>query len=420
MKYDFKKHLSHYFPERLLAWAQLSHQTVRLTVAMTGVCFANILMFSQLGLRTVLFDGITQIHEKLTGDLFLISAYSPTLGERTFPKIFLYQAQAVDGVGTVFPLYIGASDWINPEDLKTASPTASLTESKPATRQAAETPEPEISPEEVKVLAFNPTQPVLNMPEIEPYLGRLSTANSLLFDRLSQPDLGPISQLLSQSTEVVTIMDNQRVRILDTFALGSNLFIQGHVIMSDLNYARIKGNGVLDQVSVGVITLEPGADPLAIQANLQAKLPAKIKVLTRQELIQKEKDYWSADPSGIVLTFGAVMGFIVGVIVVYQILYSDVTDHLPEYATLKAIGYSDRSLLIIVLQEAVILAVLGFMPGYAASVGVYHLLSQLTRIPLVMRPDVVVQVFVLTVFMCKLAGVIAMQKLRTADPADVF
>ena len=122
----------------------------------------------------------------------------------------------------------------------------------------------------------------------------------------------------------------------------------------------------------------------------------------------------------MVLNFGAMMGFIVGVIVVYQVLYSDVLEHLPEYATLKAMGFADGALLRVVLQEAMILAVLGFVPGCAASVGVYSLLSSLTKIPLSLRPDVMVQVFILTIVMCMGAGGIATQKLRQADPADVF
>lgn len=114
------------------------------------------------------------------------------------------------------------------------------------------------------------------------------------------------------------------------------------------------------------------------------------------------------------------MGFIVGIVIVYQVLYTDVSEHLPEYATLKAMGYSDRALLAVVLQEALILAVLGFVPGYFASYGVYQLLVVITRVPLVMKTAVAVQVFVLTLVMCVVSGAIAMNKLRAADPADVF
>jgi putative ABC transport system permease protein len=231
-----------------------------------------------------------------------------------------------------------------------------------------------------------------------------------------------MSALMANREELATVMGNQRTNVVGLFELGSTFFTKGYVIMSDWNYKQHSKDkdDALKNVSVGLLSLEPGANPLRVQSKLRDKLPNTIEVLTREELIAKEMKFWETDPSGIVLTFGAVIGFVVGVIVVYQVLYTDVAEHLPEYATLKAMGYSDQALLRVVLQEALILAVLGFMPGTITSVGVYQLLSTLTRIPLTLRPDVAIQVFLLTIFMCGLSGAIAMRKLRTADPADVF
>ncbi len=417
--------------ERPLAWAQLSHQKARLAVAITGVCFANILMFSQLGIRAVLFDGITLIHENLRGDLFLVSTYSRSLGFLPFSRIYLYQADAVPGVALAHPLYIGEANWINPEKLsQPSSPDQTAAEES---EQENKSEEGDIFPDEVKILAFNPTQLVFNLPEVNQQLGKLSQPDGVLFDRLSQSSLGPVPELTTQRGEVTTVMGNRRTYVVGLFTLGSTLFTKGHVIMSDWNYARRTGQASpnnasmgpagqdsLSSVSVGLLTLEPSADLLQVQAQLRANLPKSVDTLTREELIQKEKAYWESDPSGVVLNFGAVMGFIVGVIVVYQVLYSDVAEHLPEYATLKAMGYADRALLMVVLQEAMILALLGFVPGCVASVGVYKLLSSLTKIPLALRPDVASQVFLLTLVMCGMAGAIAIQKLRKADPADVF
>ncbi|MEM9906032.1 MAG: FtsX-like permease family protein, partial [Cyanobacteria bacterium P01_D01_bin.44] len=145
-----------------------------------------------------------------------------------------------------------------------------------------------------------------------------------------------------------------------------------------------------------------------------------IRVLTQAEIIEAEQAFQASLPNGKILDFGAAMGFVVGVVIVYQVLYTDVNDHLPEYATLKAMGFSDRALLTVVLQEALILALLGFIPGYLTSYGVYSALTYVTRIPLSMRLGVAVQVFGLTLVMCILSGAIAMNKLRSADPADVF
>jgi putative ABC transport system permease protein len=397
-----------------LAWAQLSHQKVRLTVALVGVCFANILMFTQLGLLAVLFDGVTQVHEQLQGDLFITSSFSRFLGRQGFPKTYLYQADAIPGVTSASPLYISNSDWVDAEQF--LSPDRQLPGA--ADRQKASAGN--IFPVSVRVLAFNLERPVLNIPEINAQLDRLSEPDSILFDRLSQPSLGPVVPIFERDRQVKTIMGNKRIYVTGLFNLGSTLFDEGNVVMSDWNYARRNGSKQLDNISVGVLQLEPGVSLNIIQERLRQTLPKSLSVLTKPELVALEQESRSQDPSGKVLGFGAVMGFIVGIIVVYQVLYTDVSDHLPEYATLKAMGYSGNRLMEVVLFEAVLLAILGFIPGVLSSVGVYQLLAWTTKIPVTMRFGVASQVFGLTIAMCVFSGAVAMRKLGQADPADIF
>jgi len=390
-----------------LGWAQLTHRKIRLLVAITGVAFSNILIFTQLGLKNMLFDGVTLVPDHLQGDLFLVSAYAPNIDLGAFPKIYLYQANAVRGVQDASPLYIGFSNWVNPEDLL----------------QAEDDDAPEsfqLFPNAVKVLAFNPQQPVLAMPEVNQQLDRLTVPSAVLYDRLSQEKLGPIVEQFQTAAPVSTLMSNQRVYVVGLFSLGSTLFDNGHVIMSDWSYTHWYGQESLEQVSVGCLSLEAGAELERVRSRLITALPDSIKVLTQTELSAAEQAFRASLPNGKVLNFGAAMGFIVGMVIVYQVLYTDVSEHLPEYATLKAMGYSDRALLIVVLQEALLLAVLGFVPGYVASYGVYQLLVAVIRVPLVMKTAVAVQVFVLTLVMCMISGAIATNKLRSADPADVF
>lgn len=390
-----------------LGWAQLTHQKVRLAVALTGVAFSNILIFTQLGLRALMFDGITLLPEALKGELYLVSARSPTIAYNFggVAKAYLYQADTVTGVSSVRPLYIGMSSWANPEKLSHSSDS--------------NTPIDIFAANYLKVLAFNPVQPVFNLPEVDQQRDRLTQPGAILFDRLGQSALGDVPKLFGQQGSVNTVMNRQRVQVVGLFSLGSNFDDNGNVIMSDWNFARMEGRS-LSAVSVGVVILEPGAEVAMAQSQLVARLPPEVKVLTKAELIASERAFRASFPQGKVLTFGAAMGFIVGMVIVYQILYTDISNHLSEYATLKAMGYSDRSLWIMVLQEALILAVLGFIPGFFASYGVYGLLAQVTRIPLVMEWEVVLQVFVLTVVMCGVSGTMAMSKLRSADPVDVF
>ncbi|MUH01017.1 FtsX-like permease family protein [Scytonema sp. UIC 10036] len=398
--------------ETPLAWAQLSHQKVRLAVATTGVCFANILMFTQLGLLAMLTDGTTKLHESLTGDLVLVSSFSPSLFFRiSFPRAYLYQAAAVDGVVSASPIYIGRANWVNPNQLSSPQANANKARSRG----------PRMFGNEVRVIALNPAQPpVLNIPEVNQQIAKLAVPDAVLFDRLSQASLGDISKRLEKSEEVATLMDNRRTFAVGLFSMGSTINDKGNVIMSDWTYAQRFGQNSLKQIRLGVLTLEKGADIKTVQERLSDRLPDDVAILTHEELIQRERQFHESQPEGIILKFGTLVGFVVGVIILYQVLYADINDHLSEYATLKAMGYSDKSLLMVVLQEAIILGFMGFIPGFISSLGIYQLLATLTRIPLTMKVSVALQVFILTLVMCSISGAIATSKLRSADPADVF
>ena len=114
------------------------------------------------------------------------------------------------------------------------------------------------------------------------------------------------------------------------------------------------------------------------------------------------------------------MGLVVGAIIVYQILFADVSEHLREYATLRAIGYRNRFVSGIVLQQAAILAVLGYLPGMAAAWFLYRSAAHATRLPLHLTTDRALTVFVLTLVMCALSGFLALRKVRRLEPAEVF
>lgn len=400
--------------EAPLSWAQLSHQKVRLVVATTGVCFANILMFTQLGLQALLSEGTTSLHESLSGDLVLASAFSPTLQfGMTFPRSHLYRAAAIEGVQSVNPLYVGSANWVNPAEL-TKLPQAK------AADEGADEGTGDLFGNQVRIIAFNPAQPVLNLPEVNQQRNKLDAPGAVLFDRLSQPSLGELPVLLSQKPEVQTIMGNRRTYVVGLFGMGSTVFEKGNVIMSDWNYMGLMGSEALDKVSLGILALKPGADLTTVKTQLRATLPPEVGIFTREEFIARERQYQETEPNGVILKFGTIVGFVVGIIIVYQVLYADINDHLSEYATLKAMGYAERTLLFVILQEALILAVLGFIPGFVTSVGIYQLLTILTRIPLTMKATVATQVFLLTLIMCLVSGAIASSKLRSADPADVF
>jgi putative ABC transport system permease protein len=379
--------------EKPLAWSQLSHQRVRLLVALSGISFANILIFMQLGFQSAMFSGTTNVPASLDGDVFLVNEKAQFLGNETFDKAQLYRAAAVSGVATARPFYYNSASWVNPDTGKTTN---------------------------VTVIAMNPAQPVMSLPAITDQRSVLEQSDRLLFDRKSLPSLGAIPEQLAAGQDVSIDVQGRKLWVGGTFSLGSNIFKRGHVVISDVNYLRLFGAEQANQLHAGVLKLDPTASGSAVMAELERTLPEEISALSKAELIALEESYWAKEPAGIIFDFGTIMGFVVGVVIVYQVLYSDVNDHLSEYATLKAIGYSDGQLLLVVFQEAVILAVLGFMPGILCSLGLYSLLSNLTGVAVLMRLGVGLQVFSMTLVMGVLSAAIAVRKLQAADPADVF
>ena len=392
-----------YFRRTPIAWLQLSHQKIRLLVAILGVAFSIILIFTQLGLRAMLFDGVTLLPENLNGDLYLLSTYAEEMDDSSFPSVYLYQADAINGVADARPLYIGTGRWVDPKLLEPSATQKGKVESS-----------------YMQILAFNPNKPVFKIPEINQQLDLLAVPGGILYDRFAKSELGDVPQMVADQGFVSSILNNRRVTVMGLFNLGSTFFFEGVAVMSDWNYSLIKEGNDLDKVTVGVLSLEPGADPQVVTQRIQETLSKDLKVLTPAELAQGERDYVAGWAQGKVLNFGAVIGFIVGIIIVYQVIYTDVSEHLPEYATLKAMGYKDRDLSLVVLQECLILGVMGFIPGYLISHVIYYLMATYVELRVSMNTGIALQVFTLNILMCIISGAIAMRKLRTADPADIF
>lgn len=382
------------FRKTPLAWFQLMKEKTRLAVALAGIAFADMLMFVQLGLVDALFDSATQPHQNLQADLVLINPQFQTLFYvKSFPRERLQQTLAYEGVETVRSLYVDTAQWRNPETRLSRG---------------------------ILVWGIDPANPPFDFPEVNQNLDQLKLLDRVLFDRASRPEYGIIPALLQQQGIIEAQVNNQTVQTIGLFQLGASFGADGNIITSDSTFLKLFPDRQSHQINVGLISLKPGVDPQKLQAHLVAELPNDVKVLTSEEFAQSEIDYWGSQGIGFIFGLGAVVGFIVGIVIVYQILYSDVSDHLPEYATLKAMGYSDRYLLGMLLQEALLLAVLGYIPGFLLSLGLYQITYAATLLPIAMKVNRAVLVLVLTIVMCSVSGAIAMQKLRSADPADVF
>jgi putative ABC transport system permease protein len=378
-----------------LAWLQLKREKNRLAVALAGIAFADILMFFQLGLLDALFDSVVKPYTALQGDLFLINPLFESLNViRSFPRTYLYQAAGAKAVESINYLYVGQGEWRNAQT-RTNQPTM--------------------------VFAINPHDSAITLPDVQVYQNQLKLLNRMLYDRAgAELFYGNVVEQLQQSGAVPIQFNNAQVQVVGTFVMGASFAANGNVITSYSTFLRLFPARSANEIDIGVIQLESGANVEHIQAALQLELK-DVLILTHAEFIEHEKKYWeTTSPIGILFGFGAIIGFVVGTIIVYQILYSDVSDHLPEYATLKAMGYSDRYLIGVLLQEALIMAILGFIPGFVISIGLYSVAASATFLPIGMTLQRAALVLTLTIVMCAASGGIAMRKLQSADPADIF
>jgi putative ABC transport system permease protein len=378
-----------------LAWLQLSRERMRLLVALAGIGFADILMFMQLGFRDALFESAVILHKNLQGDIFLISPQSTsTIAMKSFPTRRLYQTLGFDGVQSISPVYLDFALWKNPQTRGTRS---------------------------ILVLGFNPADRVLTLPGVTNNLDTLKIADVVLFDDTSRPEFGSVAQEFNAGKDVTTEVGSRRIRVGGLFSLGASFGADGNIVTSDLNFLRLFPRRQKGLIDIGIIKLKPEADQKAVIKNLRQSLPKDVRILSKEEFIAFEKNYWQTGTAiGFIFTLGTGMGFIVGTVIVYQILYTDVADHLPEYATLKAMGYKNSYLLMVVFQEALILAVLGYLPGCSLAVGLYTLTRSATNLPMAMNIAKAVSVLIMTIIMCTVSGAIAVRKLQAADPADIF
>ncbi|MBD2385728.1 ABC transporter permease DevC [Cylindrospermum sp. FACHB-282] len=378
-----------------LSWLQLTREKTRLAVALAGISFADILMFMQLGFRDALYYSNVRMHSSLQGDIVLINSQSnAVLSMKTFSEKRLYKALDLQTVQSVHPIYLDYTSWKNPVTGR---------------------------PRSILIFGMNPQVNVFNLPGIQENLDKLKLPDVVLFDRSSRLEYGPIAADFQQGKTVTAEVRRRQIKVGGLFTLGASFGADGNLIVSDINFLRIFNNRQRGLIDIGLIRLKPGLDSTIAAQQLRDYLPKDINVLTKQEFIDFERNYWASSTAiGFIFTLGTIMGFIVGTVIVYQILYTEVTDHLSEYATLKAIGYTQNYLLTVILQEALMLAVLGYMPGFAFTLFMYKAARDATLLPVFMSLNRAVMVLIMTMLMCFISGVIAVRKLRSADPADIF
>jgi putative ABC transport system permease protein len=393
-------------PKTPLAWKNLTHDWRRLAVALIGISFAVILMFSQVGFQNALFDSQVKLIADLEGDIFIVSKAKFTLAaEKRFDFVRIHQAQSCPGVQWATPIY--------------AELTTSVLRKMDRGRGNKGYP--------IRSIGFQLDVPLFKSEEIRRQMQRLYAPGVALIDKSSKTKKFPLPMKDDQALADSTLeLASKKLKLVGTFALGSDFAHDGNLLMSSENFARYfplrkRFGDPLSVVDIGVVKVEDDYSVADVRKVLETTLNKDVFVLTREEYLAKEIRFWDkSTPIGTIFLAGKIIGFVVGMVICYQVIYSDITDHMPEFATLKAMGYPTRYFIGLIIVEAILLAIIGFLPGTIASHGLYSWLGGKTG--LLMQMDLYSVGFVLaaTITMCVASGMLAVRKLLAADPASLF
>ncbi|HLY46877.1 MAG TPA: FtsX-like permease family protein [Stellaceae bacterium] len=378
-----------------LALRNLLANKRRLLRSSAGIGFAVLLMLVQLGFERGFFDASLATVRQFDGDLFIMNADKYRVATRDpFPAGDLASARNVAGVLSVSPLYAAWQEFFWQ-------------------------PPGEDQPYLVQAFAFDPDHPVFLLPEVKAASARLKAADAVLVDRRARGFLG----MASGAGEAK--LNGHTVHIVGSFALGPDFMTDGTVMMSAATYARLLpgrgGAAAAAPVEFGVVEARPGADLAVVERALQAALPAGLRVLTKAQLVEFERSF-EADLSsaGPIFWLGTVVGFVVGLLISYQIIYTDLSDQLPQYATLKGMGYNNGYLVRVVLGQAALSALAGYVPAWLLCLVVYRAIGAVALLPLHMTLSLTLLSFALTLGMCLLSASLAIRRVIAADPAEIF
>ena len=372
-----------------LAWANITHNRTRTAAGVAGVAFAILLLFMQLGFYDTSYRSSTMLLDQFDFEVALRSPqYGYLRAAGTIPRRRLYQAAAVPGVRMALPLYVGNGVY-----------------QQPISRLRRE----------IVVLGVDPRTEPFSEPVLAANVGRLAVDDTAIMDTATRADYDQVLQGQMPSVE------NRRLEILETYRYGTGFIGDASIVVSDQTYARLFPGLPLSDVNMGLVQLEPGADRDRVIEDLRAVMPGDVEVLTRREVEAVEQNLFvRIRPIGVMFTSGVVLAFIVGAVIVYQILSTEIMNRLKEYATLKAMGHDDRFVRGVVLRQAVLYAGIAAVPGTIGAFILYEVLSRMTNLPMVMTPARLIAVGVLAVGMSIGAALLAIRRVSRANPADLF
>ncbi|MBY0364166.1 MAG: FtsX-like permease family protein [Phreatobacter sp.] len=376
-----------------IGWLQLAHRRGRFLAAILGVGFANLLVFMQLGFMGALTGTVGLPYAALEADILIQAPDANTLTDgSSLPRQRMLDALAVSGVATAAPVLMGKLEWRSADG----------------------------SARSLDVMGVDPRLPTLH--PLDNRRETLTLPGAAFIDRATRNVPLEVFAALDVGTTQRFEFQGRSLTLYGSFTIGGSFSGDGWLVMSDQSFVRLFPNRSLRAPNIILVRAAPGQDVQALAVRINVALPGADAIARPiATAIARDRAFQTTQrPVGIIFGIGVLMGALVGLIVVYQVLSSDVADHLREYATMKAMGYRQGFFLGIIMEQAVVLASLGFIPGSILAYGLYALLTVATGIDVLMPPERLLSVFAGTVTMCVASGALATRRLARADPAELF
>lgn len=372
----------------LMAWRNLLQNKRRTLAALGGITFAVLLVFMQLGFLRAARAGSSMLYDYLDFDLALVSRQYESLNETGWiDRMRLIQAGIVPGVAKVAPLSVLNLPWRN------------VAADQRFSFQVVGVP---LDPDFVRE------------PRIRRQLPALAASGTVLVDTWSHRERGDITP--GRDAEI----NGVRLRIAGHYAMGVALFAEGGALVDHDGFGQVTRRSTRE-VTFGLVKIAPDREPEAMAAALRAALPNDVLVFTRRALIRSEQDYFVAvKPVGIVFQVGVFVAFVVGVVILFQVLSTEISNRLREYATLKAIGFTPHFIYSIGVIQALLFAALSYLPAVGLAAGVFWAVRTFGRLPALLDPALLGLVLGLTLAMGTISTVLALGKVRRAAPAELF
>ncbi|HYN16238.1 MAG TPA: ABC transporter permease [Terriglobales bacterium] len=369
-----------------LARRNLFHDKVRLTVTLTGIVFAVVLIVVELGLFVGFTETTSSLVDHSGADLWVTSKHVPyvELGA-PFSERKLYQVKAVPGVKEADKFINRWTEWKRPDGRR----------------------------ESVQIVGFNP-ESGLGGPWslVEGSVENLKVPDSIIVDDVYKQKLG-----VTRVGEVFEI-NGHRARVVG-FTHGIRAFTTSPYVFTTFKRAQDFGRVQADQTIYVLVKTEPGADVNQVRREILARV-RNVEVYTSPQFSRMTQVYWMfTTGAGVAVLLAAVLGLVVGFVVVAQTIYATTVDHLREFGTLKAMGAPNSYVYKVIIQQAALSAVMGYVVGMFVSFFVVRA-SQHGGAAILLPWPMAVGMFFLTLLMCVGAATVSINKVTRLDPAMVF